>query len=156
MKPNYKLLAACIALQLLVGGLSALISGGGMSEYQELHQPPLSPPGWLFPVVWSVLYALMGAASYLVLRAGAPREERAGALRLYLAQLAVNFLWPPLFFLWGLFLVSLLWLMLLWGLVLAAALRFAHISPAAGKLLVPYLLWTTFAVYLNFGVYLLN
>ena len=66
MKPNYKLLAACIALPLLVGGLSALISGGGMSEYHELRQPPLSPPGWLFPVVWSVLYALMGAASYLV------------------------------------------------------------------------------------------
>lgn len=156
MKRNCKVLAACIALPLAAGGLAALFSGGGMGEYAMLEQPPLSPPGWLFPVAWSLLYVLMGIASYLVLRSGAQRGEVRRALRLYGIQLAVNFFWPILFFGLGLLLISFLWLVLLWILVLSTFLSFRRISPVAGWLLAPYLLWTTFAGYLNFGVYLLN
>lgn len=156
MKAKYRTLAVCIAIPLAAGGLAALLTGGGMEEYGSLEQPPLSPPGWLFPVVWSLLYIMMGAASWLVLRSGAPRWELRSALTLYGVQLAVNAVWPLLFFGLGLYLISLLWLVLLALLVLVTLLRFARLSSAAAWLLVPYLLWTLFAAYLNFGVYLLN
>lgn len=156
LKRKYLRLAACVALPLILGGISALAVRGGMEEYAMLEQPPLSPPGWLFPVAWSLLYVLMGAASYIVLCSGAPLYERRSALKLYAVQLVVNVLWPPIFFGLGLYLAALLWLALLWVLVLVTALRFRRISRAAFCLMVPYLAWLTFAAYLNFGVWLLN
>ena len=121
-----------------------------------LEQPPLSPPGWLFPVAWSLLYVLMGAASYLVLSSAAPLYERRRALKLYAVQLVVNVLWPPIFFGLGLYLAALLWLALLWVLALITALRFRRVSRPAACLLAPYIVWLTFAAYLNLGVWLLN
>ena len=156
MKHKYLRLAACIAIPLILGGISALAVRGGMEEYAALEQPPLSPPGWLFPVAWSLLYVLMGAASYLVLSSAAPLYERRRALKLYAVQLVVNVLWPPIFFGLGLYLAALLWLALLWVLVLITALRFRRVSRPAACLLAPYIVWLTFAAYLNFGVWLLN
>ena len=156
LKHKYLRLAACVALPLILGALSALAVKGGMEEYAMLEQPPLSPPGWLFPVAWSLLYVLMGAASYLVLSSAAPLYERRRALKLYAVQLVVNVLWPPIFFGLELYLAALAWLVLLWVLVLVTALRFRRISRAAFCLMVPYLAWLTFAAYLNFGVWLLN
>ena len=156
LKHKYLRLAACVAIPLILGGISALAVKGGMEEYAMLEQPPLSPPGWLFPVAWSLLYVLMGAASYIVLCSGAPLYERRSALKLYAVQLVVNVLWPPIFFGLGLYLAALAWLVLLWVLVLVTALRFRRISRAAFCLMVPYLAWLTFAAYLNFGVWLLN
>lgn len=156
MKHKYLRLAACIAIPLILGGISALAVRGGMAEYAVIEQPPLSPPGWLFPVAWSLLYVLMGAASYIVLCSGAPLYERRSALKLYAVQLVVNVLWPPIFFGLELYLAALAWLVLLWVLVLVTALRFRRISRAAFCLMVPYLAWLTFAAYLNFGVWLLN
>ena len=156
MKRKYLRLAACVALPLILGALSALAVKGSMEEYAMLEQPPLSPPGWLFPAAWSVLYVLMGAASYIVLCSGAPLYERRRALKLYAVQLVVNVLWPPIFFGLELYLAALAWLVLLWVLVLVTALRFRRISRAAFCLMVPYLAWLTFAAYLNFGVWLLN
>lgn len=156
MKHKYLRLAACIAIPLILGGISALAVRGGMEEYAALEQPPLSPPGWLFPVAWSLLYVLMGAASYIVLCSAAPLYERRSALKLYAVQLVVNVLWPPIFFGLELYLAALAWLVLLWVLVLVTALRFRRISRAAFCLMVPYLAWLTFAAYLNFGVWLLN
>ena len=156
MKRKYLRLAACVALPLILGGISALAVKGGMEEYAMLEQPPLSPPGWLFPVAWSLLYVLMGAASYLVLSSAAPLYERRSALKLYAVQLVVNVLWPPIFFGLELYLAALAWLVLLWVLVLVTALRFRRISRSAFCLMVPYLAWLTFAAYLNFGVWLLN
>lgn len=127
-----------------------------MEEYAALEQPSLSPPGWLFPAAWSVLYVLMGAASYIVLCSGAPLYERRSALKLYAVQLVVNVLWPPVFFGLGLYLAALAWLVLLWVLVLVTALRFRRVSRPAACLLAPYIVWLTFAAYLNFGVWLLN
>lgn len=156
MKHKYLRLAACIAMPLILGGISALAVKGSMAEYAMIEQPPLSPPGWLFPAAWSVLYVLMGAASYIVLCSGAPLYERRSALKLYAVQLVVNVLWPPIFFGLGLYLAALLWLALLWVLALITALRFRRVSRPAACLLAPYIVWLTFAAYLNLGVWLLN
>ena len=156
MKINKKLLVLCLVIPLAVGGLAALITGGGMDTFEKLNQPPLSPPGWLFPVVWTILYILMGIASYLVLTSGASRESIRRALVLYAIQLAFNFLWPILFFSLSAYLFAFVWLVVLWLLILATAVSFHRISDAAGYLMIPYLVWVAFAGYLNLGIYLLN
>lgn len=127
-----------------------------MSSFAAWNKPPLSPPGWLFPVVWTILFVLMGLASYLVLRSEQPRQAVHKALWLYGIQLIVNFFWPIFFFNLSLYLFSFAWLVLLWVLILATTVRFYRISRAAGYLMLPYFVWVTFAGYLNFGIYLLN
>lgn len=155
MKINWKRLLLCLAIPLAVGGLGALLSGG-MSDYGVMVKPPLSPPGWVFPVVWSILYLLMGYASYRVLESDAPKEDIRKALTLYGLQLAANFLWPLLFFGAGWFLLSFFWLIALWVLIFLTIRAFSRIDETAGNLLIPYILWVTFAAYLNFGIYLFN
>ncbi len=156
MKIDRKLLLTCIALPLLVGGLASLLTGENMALFDSVRQPPLSPPGWLFPVVWTILYTLMGIASYLVLAASAQEEEKKRAVSVYLYQLIANFLWPTFFFNFQWFFFSFLWLLLLWVFILITIIRFYRITKPAGYLLVPYLIWVTFAGYLNLGIWLLN
>ena len=156
MKKNSVSLILYIALPLAVGALAYWFSGGGTELFAELSKPPLSPPTWLFPVVWTILYGLMGIASWLVMGAEATEAEKSKALRVYLLQLAVNFFWPILFFRFELYLPAFLWLLLLWILIFVTGSQFSKISDTAGKLMIPYLLWVTFAGYLNLGVWLLN
>lgn len=156
MNINKKLLVICIAIPLLVGGVSAFLTGGSMQLFETVNKPPLSPPGWLFPVVWTILYTLMGIATYLMLTAEAEKQEKARALSVYIYQLIVNFLWPTFFFNFQWYLFAFLWLVLLWILVLITLLRYYNISKPAGYLLIPYLIWLTFAAYLNLGIWLLN
>lgn len=156
MNRSTKKLLLCLGLPLAVGGLAALLAGGGMKAFASLNQPPLSPPGWLFPLVWTVLYLAMGWASFRVLVSGTPEREKKGALGLYGLQLFANFLWPVLFFGLSWYLVSFFWLVALWVLVFQTMLAFSRLERIAGDLLFPYLLWITFAGYLNFGVYVLN
>ena len=92
------LLFKCIAIPLLVGTIAALLTGGGMEMFEMIEKPPLSPPGWLFPVVWTILYTLMGISSYLILTSGAAQKEIDKAISIYGYQLVVNFLWPTFFF----------------------------------------------------------
>jgi len=153
--PDWKTLGVCVAIPLAVGGLSALLSAGSMDAYARVKQPPLSPPGAVFPVVWTVLFLLMGLSCYLIWRAP-ESANRQIALRLYLIQLAVNFVWPLLFFNAQAFGVAFAWLLLLWGLVVAMGFRMYDVEPLAAFLQIPYLLWLTFAAYLSFGVLLLN
>ena len=153
MKLNWKKWSVCIAIPLAVGGVSALISRGAMESFGELRMPPLAPPAWLFPVVWTILYILMGIASCLVRTSDKPNQK---ALRVYALQLAVNFFWPILFFNLELYLAAFFWLVLLWVLVLVTTELFYGISKPAGLLMIPYLLWITFAGYLNLTIYLLN
>ena len=155
MKPNIKKLLLCLAIPLAVGGLSALLSGG-MDSYDSLRQPPLSPPGWVFPVVWSILYLLMGYSCYRVLTSGATQTAVYNGLSLYAIQLVLNFLWTPVFFGLQWRLVALLILIGLWVAVLLTIRTFSDMDQKAGDLLLPYLIWITFAGYLNFAVYLLN
>lgn len=153
-KINVKSLIVCLLLPLAVGGLAALLTANSMSIFEIVKKPPLSPPNILFPIVWTVLYILMGIAAYIVLHAD--HGNVTGALKLYGWQLAVNFLWPLLFFNFQRYFVAFIWLMLLWALVLWTTVRFWKITPVAGTLILPYLLWVTFAAYLNFGIYWLN
>lgn len=155
MKIQWKTLLIALAIPLAVGGLSSLVSGG-MSDYENLAQPPLSPPGWVFPVVWTILYLLMGFASYLVFTADAPAGQKKRALTLYAIQLFLNFLWSPVYFGLEWRLVAFFILLALWVAVLLTMRAFSQINEKAGDLLLPYILWLTFAAYLNLGTVLLN
>jgi tryptophan-rich sensory protein len=155
-KIDKKLLALCIVLPLLVGTISALLTRESMMLFAGVKKPPLSPPGWLFPIVWTILYTLMGIASYLMLTGEATKEEKGKALNVYLYQLLVNFLWSTWFFNFQWYLFAFFWLVLLWVMILVTTVRFYRISKPAGYLLIPYLLWVTFAGYLNLGIALLN
>lgn len=150
---QWKKLITCIAIPLAVGGLSALLTRDSMDAFATINKPVLSPPGWLFPVVWTILYILMGIASYLVLTS---EKSNSAALAVYSIQLLVNFCWSILFFNLERYLLAFLWLVLLWLLIVKMTRLFYRISKPAGYLMIPYLLWVTFAGYLNFAIYLLN
>ena len=151
MKNKIWLLIKCIALPLFVGILSGILIRNGVREYGALEKPFLSPPGFLFPIVWTILYVLMGIGSYLVLI-----NDGKSPISIYGWQLIVNFLWPTFFFNFKWYLFSFFWLLLLWGLVAVMLAQFYRVSKVAAYLNVPYLVWLTFAAYLNLGVYLLN
>ncbi len=147
------IISALIALG--VGGLSALLSMDGMKAYDLVAKPPLTPPGWLFGVVWTVLYALMGISAAKIWLSG-ESEAKGKGLNLYVAQLIVNFFWSLIFFNAQAFGFALLWLLLLWVLVLLMILQFYKVDQKAALLQIPYLIWLTFAAYLNLGVFILN
>ena len=123
--------------------------------YESLTRPPLSPPGWVFGVVWTVLYALMGIALYRILRT--PKSgERGLALRLFAMQLTANFIWPLLFFGLRLYVASAVLLGILIVLILLTMRSFYRLDRVAFYLMVPYLIWCLFALYLNIGVAVLQ
>ena len=155
MKIEWRKLLKSIAIPLLVGGLSALLSGGGMEMFDAVEKPPLSPPAWLFPVVWTILYTLMGIASYLVALSGKTYRAKT-ALAFYGIQLFFNFLWSIIFFRFEAYWFAFVWLALLWALILITTVLFYRISKPAGYFMIPYILWVTFAGYLNFAIALLN
>ncbi len=156
MKTKWILLSICIAIPLAVGGLSAVVTKDSMEAFSALNQPPLSPPGWLFPVVWTILFTLMGIASYLYLTAMPPMDKAPKGLLLYGLQLLFNFFWSVWFFNLQAYGFAFVWLLVLWVLILATILEFAKVSKPAAYLLIPYLVWVTFAGYLNLGIALLN
>jgi len=143
-------------IALAVGGLSALLSMNGMEMYTEnLIKPPLSPPAWLFPVAWTILYILMGIGAARIWMLPESPERNKG-LNLYVAQLVVNFFWSLIFFNAQAYGFAVIWLFLLWGLVLLMILQWRKIDPIAAWIQIPYLIWLTFAAYLNIGVWILN
>lgn len=156
MKINWKLFISCVALPLLVGTISALLTQNSMDVFSTLNKPPLSPPGWLFPIVWTLLYMLMGVASYLVLTSEVTNTQKKRALSVYILQLIFNFFWSILFFNYDLYLISFIWLVVLWILILSTIILFDPISKTASYLLIPYLIWVSFAGYLNLAIYFLN
>jgi len=160
MWQRFKPYVISVAAALAVGGLSSLASGNIEEAYSSIIRPPLAPPGWIFPVVWLVLFILMGIAAAIVWEEGkadiSKQGDAKGALGIYALQLAVNFFWPVAFFRleWRLF--AFFWLLILIALVLAVKKRFTAINKTAGALLIPYILWLLFAAYLNIAVYILN
>lgn len=150
---KWKKLAVCIAVPLLVGGLAALISKSGFAKYAEMPKPALSPPAWLFPVVWTILYILMGISSYLVYTNNSSLKK--SGLTIYAIQLFINFLWPVFFFNLNAYLFAFVWLILLWSFAVAMTVIFYRINKTAGLLQIPYIVWLTFAAYLNLAVYLM-
>lgn len=155
-KPTWKQCLFWIGLSLGVGFLSGLISREGTQIYaQMLQKPPLSPPGWVFGVVWTILYTLMGISAAMVW--AAPQTmARSRGLNLFIAQLIVNFFWSPIFFNARAYGLAFVWLLVLWILVLLMILEFRKVDKTTAWLQIPYLAWLTFAAYLNWGVWQLN
>ena len=140
----------------LVGVLSALLSGGFTDFYNTLERPPLQPPAWVFPVVWTILYAVMGYSAYLVSSSDSSHDCRKKALRLYFIQLALNFSWSIVFFRFGQLWAAFVVLILLLTAVIAMVICFCKISPTAAYINIPYIIWLCFAAYLNLAAALLN
>ena len=155
-KPTGKQIVFWILLSEAMGLLSGLLSREGTALYAELLQkPPLSPPGWVFPVVWTILYGLMGLSAAKIY-AAPPTQARSRGLNLFIAQQIVNFFWSPIFFNAQAYGFALVWLLLLWVLVVLMTLQFRKVNKTAALLQIPYILWLTFAAYLNYGVWQLN
>lgn len=153
---TWKIYAAWILLAEAVGGLSGWLTRDGSKAYsQSIIQPPLSPPAMVFPIVWGILFALMGIGAARIYLAP-PSRERTNSLRIFLLQLAFNFFWSILFFNLQAFGAALVWLLILWGLIVWMIVAFRKVDPLAAWMQIPYLLWVTFAAYLNYGVWMLN
>ena len=155
-KPTVRQYAFFVALSEAAGIFSGFFSREGTALYGQMAlKPPLSPPGWVFPVVWTVLYGLMGISAARIW--SAPKSQaRSRGLNLFIVQLVVNFFWSPIFFNAGAYGFALIWLLLLWVLVAWMIVSFYQVDPLAGLLQIPYLIWLTFAAYLNWGIWRLN
>ena len=140
-----------LAIPLLVGALAEFLTNADVKEYMATaKQPFFAPPGWVFPVVWTILYALMGFAAYIIENTSIPRKSR--ALTVYYIQLFFNFVWSFIFFSAGNYLFAFIWIIVLWLLIIATILEFKMIKARAAYILIPYLIWVTFAAVLNFSV----
>ena len=152
-KIQWKTLILYLAIPLATGALSGFLTRNAMEKYLQLKQPPLSPPSAVFPVVWTVLFLLMGISSYLV---AVKNTQEPAVPYIYWIQLAFNFFWTLIFFNLGMYLLAFFWLLALIMLVAWMILRFRTIDRTAALLQVPYLLWLIFAGYLNLSIVLLN
>ncbi len=149
---NLKRLLICLVIPIGLGILSSLISGNMGGVYPTLNRPPLSPPAWIFPVVWSILYILMGISAYIVSDTRGMHSSKEQAMKIYYAQLIINVLWPIIFFRFRQFTIAAIMLGALIVAVIATIIKFKKINNTAALLLVPYLIWILFALYLNIGV----
>ena len=151
-----------IAVPLGGGFIISLFTRDAMTKFGTYNQPPLSPPAILFPIAWTILYVLMGLASYFIWKKGYDSRKKSDktlsrtALIIYAIQLVFNFAWTPFFFVLDLFWFAFVWLLVMWALVLTLVIISYKISKPAFWMLLPYLLWCTFAAYLNVGIAILN
>ena len=142
-----------ILIPLAVGDVSALI-GGNMSTYAALNKPALSPPGFVFPVIWTIPYILMGFSSYII--HSSSRPNKTNAFLLYGIQLFFNFFWSIIFFHFKVYLFAFIWLIALIYIIAIMIKHFYIVSPLAAYLQIPYFLWCIFAAYLNLSILILN
>ena len=146
-----------IIIALAVGFLSAMLTSGSMEAYRSISKPPLNPPMAVFPIVWSVLFILMGISSALIFtKRNEDKTKAYSALKTYGLQLAVNFFWSIIFFNMQAYLFAFIWLLLLLALIIIMIIQFKRICPLSAYLQIPYLLWVAFAGYLNLMIYILN
>ena len=150
---NKSALIIAILIPIAVGTLSALFSGRTLL-YSTINKPQISPPGYIFPVVWIILYILMGISSYLIYESDNPNARN--ALRAYTVQLFFNFWWSIIFFRFSLYLFAFVWLLIMIVLITIMIYKFYQINQLSSYLQIPYLLWCLFAAYLNFMIYMLN
>ena len=154
---NIKSYAFSILITLGVGGLSALLTRGNMDLYSEINTPPFAPPAILFPIVWSILYVLMGVSAAIIWNTeSVMKSERKSAIYTYALSLFFNFLWSIIFFNMRAFLFAFVWLLVLLFLIVRTISKYRKISPFAAYLQIPYLLWVSFAGVLNFAIWYLN
>lgn len=152
-----KNLAASILVPVVGGALvGALANRGTREQYESLKNPSFAPPGWVFPVVWTTLYKMMGVAKYRAQETAKPLGRERQVLAPYELQLGLNFLWSFLFFKWGLRGTALVEMAALLGAVIWAAYEFYQVDQLAGGLMVPYVVWVAFALGLNYSFWQLN
>lgn len=149
-----KALIISIIIPLFVGGISSFLTNDQMTIYSKLNRPSLSPPGYLFPIIWTILFVLMGIASYFIYISHSPKREN--ALLIYAFQLFINFCWPLFFFNLQNYFLALMILIVLLILVVTMMYCFYQLKPISCYLNVPYLLWLCFAMYLNFFIFINN
>ena len=155
-KGAWKSYAAWILFTEAVGAFAGALIREGVQYFECcVNKPPLTPPGAVFPVVWGILYALMGVSAARIYMAE-ESKARSGALRLYMAQLFFNFFWSIIFFMSRTYGAAFVWLTVLWVLIVRMLLAFRELEPWTARLQIPYLVWVFFAGYLNFGVWMLN
>ncbi|MBR2869710.1 MAG: tryptophan-rich sensory protein [Clostridia bacterium] len=146
-----------VVISLAVGGLSAAVTSGSMDVYSKINRPALSPPAILFPIVWTILFTLMGISAAIIWQFRERKSEDVrNALVVYAVNLAVNFIWSLIFFNMQAYLFAFIWILLLIAVIVAMIVLFRKISPLAAYMQIPYLLWVCFAAYLNLAIYLLN
>ena len=161
-KFNIVKLVIAIAIPLLVGGLSAFLTKDAMMVFDTIKKPPLAPPGIVFPIAWTILYVLMGIASYLIYNLDENKlissqvVLKKNTLIIYVVQLIFNFFWSIIFFKFSMYKFAFVWLVILWALVFMFIKSAMKLNKAAAYLMLPYLLWMTFAGYLNIMIVILN
>ena len=139
-------------LPIIVAAIVGLITSGYM-DYRDMIKPPLSPPGIVFPIVWTILYILMGISYFIATK---DNEDNKELDQIYLLQLLVNFMWPIIFFVLEMYFTAFLWIILLLILVIVMIKELLKANKISGYLQIPYLIWLLFATYLNLGITLLN
>ncbi len=152
---NFKKLLISLAIPLAAGGIGYFLSGNNTQIYESIIKPEFAPPGFIFPIAWSILYILMGVSYYLVVTSN-NTEVRKQSLNVYYTQLILNTLWPLIFFRFRLFLIGFLWVLVLIGLVFYMIYLFKKSNKVSGYLQIPYILWLIFAGALSFSIYRLN
>ena len=145
-----------VAIPLIVGWLSSLAAGENEGVYDTMLQPSFAPPSWVFPVVWGILYTVMGISLYLVIKDGLDKPGVMDAGFYFGVSLVLNFFWTPIFFRWNLILLALIWLVVMIIFAIVTAYKFYNINRVAGYLWIPYILWLVFALSLNIDYYVLN
>jgi len=153
LKIDFKKLIISILIPLGLGTIIGLLTNSA-NNYVGMVRPNFAPPGIVFPIVWTILYTLMGISSYIISESNDDAKDK--ALSIYYLQLVVNLLWSFFFFTFKLYLFSFLWILLLIFLVIVMIKRFYEISKVSGLIQIPYLLWLVFAGVLNLSIYLLN
>ena len=154
-KNDFKLLFKFIIIALIFGVVGAIF-GGKMDTFDNLNKPSFVPPAIVFPIVWTILYILMGISAYLICTNNTDEKFRKRAIAIYTLQLAINALWPLFFFRFNMLGFAFFWLLLLLGIVLVMFIKFFKISPVAGYLQIPYIIWLVFAGILNYTIYTMN
>lgn len=150
---KWKTLIVSILIPVILGIISG-ISGDASETFKQLAKPSFSPPAIVFPIIWTILYILMGISAYLVYTSRDKKKK--SALTIYIIQLLINGFWATLFFRLRLFLFSFLWLLIIIAFVLAMIIKFYKINKWAAYIQIPYLLWLIFAAFLNYEMYLIN
>lgn len=145
-----------IAIPLIIGIAASLLTSGQMHIYKEIVKPPLAPPAFIFPIVWTILYILMGISSARIILTPSVHGEQKKAILLYILQLFLNFIWPIVFFNFKSYKISFVIIILLWYTVFRMIMAFFEVDKKAALYQIPYLLWITFATYLNLAIALLN
>lgn len=155
-KSKYVINIALIVSPLLIGIASAILTSDMMQEYGSLNKPFLAPPTIVFPIAWTILYLLMGIAAALIYSKEEYSEYRTVGLTLHMAQLILNFFWSIIFFNMKKYVFAFIWLIILWLVVISMLNNYKKISKTAFLLNVPYIVWLTFAAYLNLAVAVIN